>query len=82
MSKKRSKKYRIMNAYGKFFESDVPGAYAGHNSTRKDRRVFGTLTCSVGKLMNKENRVFFHSLEDALSAGFRPCKLCKPMSHD
>lgn len=52
-----------------------PGKYAG---SRKEK-VFGRLDCSSGKkLMKAENRIFFAGWEDAIEAGYRPCKICKP----
>jgi methylphosphotriester-DNA--protein-cysteine methyltransferase len=39
-------------------------------------KIYGTLSCSSGKRMKIENRVFFKSEEEAVSYGFRPCKKC------
>lgn len=39
-------------------------------------KIFGRLNCSPGKRMNKQNRVFFTSPEEAASLGFRPCGHC------
>jgi len=39
-------------------------------------RIYGTLKCRSGKRMNKENRVFFFSEEEAVKADFRPCGHC------
>jgi methylphosphotriester-DNA--protein-cysteine methyltransferase len=55
--------------------SKSPGKYAGH----KGYKIFGTLDCKSGMRMKKENRVFFLNLEDAIIAGYRPCKLCRPI---
>lgn len=40
-------------------------------------KIYGSLTCTSGKRMKKENRVFFASEEEALHLGFRPCGHCK-----
>ena len=32
--------------------------------------------------MKKENRVFFHSLKDAIKEGYRPCKNCRPIDEN
>ena len=72
------KQYKVMGPDGKIFLSETPGRYAGWNGKRKDRLIFGRLDCKSGMRMKKENRVFFHSWADAIAAGFRPCKLCKP----
>ncbi len=39
-------------------------------------RIYGTLTCSSGKRMKKENRVFFSSEEEAIEMGYRCCRNC------
>jgi len=66
--------YKILKN-GKKIDSKVPGIYGGY----KVDKIFGTLTCKSGMRMKKENRVFFHSLEDAVKDGYRPCKNCKPI---
>lgn len=38
--------------------------------------IYGLLTCKSGKLMKKENRVFFSSENEALENGYRPCGNC------
>jgi Metal binding domain of Ada len=39
-------------------------------------KIYGTLQCSSGKRMLRENRVFFSSEAEAIAAGFRPCGHC------
>jgi len=39
-------------------------------------RIYGTLNCSSGKRMKKENRVFFKTEKEALLSNFRPCGHC------
>src|SRR4051812_14421526 len=39
-------------------------------------RIFGTLRCSSGKRMKRENRVFFADWNEAVAAGYRPCGNC------
>jgi methylphosphotriester-DNA--protein-cysteine methyltransferase len=41
-------------------------------------KIYGTLSCSSGKRMKLENRVFFHSEQEAINAGYRPCGHCLP----
>src|ERR1700746_3569759 len=41
-------------------------------------KIYGTLTCSAGKRMKAENRVFFGNEKEALSLGYRPCGQCMP----
>lgn len=65
--------YRILKR-GLIIKSTKPGKYAGW----KKGKIFGRLDCASGMRMKKENRVFFHTWEDALAEGYRPCKKCKP----
>ncbi|MBU2638501.1 MAG: methyltransferase domain-containing protein [Nanoarchaeota archaeon] len=72
----KTKLYSILKG-GRAIQSPMPGEYAG-NSPRK---IFGRLDCGTGKrLMKPENRVFFHTLEDAVTQGYRPCNNCKPIN--
>jgi methylphosphotriester-DNA--protein-cysteine methyltransferase len=47
-------------------------AYAGNIPAK----IYGRLTCSSGKRMKKENRIFFVDRNEAILAGFRPCGKC------
>lgn len=71
------KLYKILKR-GKIIESEIPGALAGY----KIDKIFGRLDCKSGMKMKKENRVFFHTLEDAVMGGYRPCKNCKPIDEE
>lgn len=71
------KLYKILNG-GEIVESETPGTLAGYAPDR----IFGRLDCKSGMRMKKENRVFFHTLEDAVTEGYRPCKNCKPMGEN
>ncbi len=39
-------------------------------------RIYGLLSCTSGKRMKRENRVFFTSIEDAQQNNYRPCGHC------
>jgi methylphosphotriester-DNA--protein-cysteine methyltransferase len=39
-------------------------------------KIYGTLSCTSGKRMKKQNRVFFSDEKEAITAGFRPCGHC------
>ncbi|MBL0063205.1 MAG: metal-binding protein [bacterium] len=39
-------------------------------------KIYGTLACSSGKRMKRENRVFFATEPEAIAEGFRPCGRC------
>jgi methylphosphotriester-DNA--protein-cysteine methyltransferase len=42
----------------------------------KSLKIYGTLSCTPGKRMKKESRVFFKSEEEAIDKGYRPCGHC------
>jgi methylphosphotriester-DNA--protein-cysteine methyltransferase len=42
----------------------------------KQLKIYGTLQCGSGKRLNKANRVFFGSEEEAIQQQFRPCGTC------
>ena len=63
---------------GRVIKSTIPGRYAGW----RPGKIFGRLDCKSGMRIKKENRVFFLTWEDALAAGYRPCKKCKPTPND
>lgn len=67
--------YKILKN-NKIILSEIPGNLAGY----KPDKIFGTLNCKSGMRMKKDNRIFFHSLEDAVKQGYRPCKNCKPIN--
>jgi methylphosphotriester-DNA--protein-cysteine methyltransferase len=70
--------FKVMKS-GKIVESGRPGRFAG-NVTHK---IFGRLDCASGlALMKPGNRVFFLAWEDAVAAGYRPCKKCRPTPRD
>ncbi len=67
-------RFKILKG-GRIISSYAPGKYAGW----KPGKIFGRLDCRSGKrLMKKENRVFFLTWDDAIAAGYRPCKKCRP----
>jgi hypothetical protein len=39
-------------------------------------KIYGILNCSSGKRIKIENRLFFESETEAISAGYRPCGHC------
>jgi hypothetical protein len=49
-----------------------------HLGGYKKARIYGLLTCSSGKRMKVENRVFFQDEKEAIAAGYRPCGHCLP----
>ncbi len=47
----------------------------------RNLKIYGTLKCTSGKRMKRENRVFFNSEEEALSMGYRPCGHCMKIAY-
>jgi methylphosphotriester-DNA--protein-cysteine methyltransferase len=39
-------------------------------------RIYGRLECASGKRLLRRNRVFFADEQEALTAGYRPCRHC------
>ena len=66
--------YKILKD-GQTILSPIPGKFGGN---RPDK-IFGRLDCTAGMRMKKENRVFFHTAEDAIAQCYRACKKCKPL---
>ncbi|HEY1165825.1 MAG TPA: Ada metal-binding domain-containing protein [Chitinophaga sp.] len=48
--------------------------FGGHRKLK----IYGLLSCSSGKQMKPENRVFFETATAAIQAGYRPCGHCMP----
>ncbi len=76
---KEIKKYKLLDANGKLYESETKGEFGGH----KKLRIYGKLDCpSATKYIAKgqyvENRVFFKDEATAIAAGYRPCARCMP----
>ena len=44
----------------------------------KKSKIYGRLSCSSGKKMKVENRIFFSDEAEALAHGYRPCGHCMP----
>ena len=78
MTRQGDVRYRVTRADGSVFDSREPGRFAGITSTR----VFGRLTCPSGKRARPAHRFFFATWDDAVAAGFRPCKRCRPEPGD
>ncbi len=74
MNKNKKRKLYEVLIKGVTILTTTPGKYAGN----RHRKIFGRLDCKSGMRMKKENRVFFHTWDDAIEQGFRPCKNCKP----
>jgi methylphosphotriester-DNA--protein-cysteine methyltransferase len=79
MNDKPAKKYILLGADGKSYESDAKGAYGGHRKSK----IYGALDCKgaarwIAKGHYVRERVFFAGEASAIAAGFRPCAGCLP----
>lgn len=54
--------------------SDVPCPYIG----ARNKKILHHPWCSSVKQMKESNKVCFQTLEEAIAAGYVPCKHCKP----
>ena len=44
-------------------------------------KIYGKLDCRSGKRLNKQNRTFFVSENEAQLMGYRPCGICMKESY-
>ncbi|MBQ4403610.1 MAG: nuclease [Selenomonadaceae bacterium] len=56
------------------FATVLASSYVGNAKTKK----FHYADCSMVNKMNPTNKVFMNSREEAVAAGYVPCKRCKP----
>lgn len=47
----------------------------------KKAKIYGLLSCTAGKRMKIENRVFFKNEKEAIENGYRPCSTCLPQQY-
>lgn len=77
-----SRRFTLLGADGKPFESSEPGTLGGHRGTR----IYGRLDCrAAARALARggyvASRVFFRTPADAQAAGFRPCAVCLPKDY-
>lgn len=74
------KRYQLMGANCKTYESEKPGTFGGNSSTK----IYGRFDCPTALRWLKKNdvykqfRVFFADEQTAMAAGYRPCAHCMP----
>jgi len=56
------------------FATVFAASYVGNANSRK----FHVPSCTYAKKMNPKNRVDFANRDEAVDAGYIPCKRCKP----
>lgn len=73
------KKYKLLGADGKIYESEVPGQFGGNGKLK----IYGRLDCpsalsTIRRFSGsyEKHRVFFEDEATALAAGYRPCGNC------
>lgn len=45
------------------------------------QKIYGSLHCTSGKRLKKNNRIFFTSESEAIDFGYRPCGHCMPTEY-
>lgn len=78
-----AKSYKLLGSDGKFYKSDIPGLIGGH----KKLKIYGRLDCPsalqyIAKGKYVKHRVFFLDEETAISAGYRPCRVCMQEAYE
>ena len=74
--------WTLLGPDGEPFQSSRPGHLGGHRGTR----IYGRLDCpaalrAISRGGYAAHRVFFATVQDAISAGYRPCAVCLPDAH-
>ncbi|AZA80156.1 metal-binding protein [Chryseobacterium sp. G0186] len=47
----------------------------------KKLKIYGLLSCTSGKRMKRENRIFFMNEKEALQNNYRPCGHCMKVAY-
>ena len=73
------RRWTLLNADGKPYQSPVPGQFGGHRAGKR----YGRLDCraalqAIARGGYVKNRVFFADEATAIRAGYRPCAVCMP----
>lgn len=76
------KMYKLLDATGNIYESEMPGTLGGHRKLK----IYGRLDCpSAKRYIEKgqyvQHRVFFADEKTAIEAGYRPCAKCMPEAY-
>ena len=71
-----SKRYKLLVADGKFYESDTKSQFGGNSKLKKKKKIDCPSALSTIKRFPgsyEKVRVFFFFFITALAAGYRPC---------
>jgi len=76
------KRWTLIGANGRPYESAAPGTLGGHRRAR----IYGRLDCpatrrAIARGGYVQHRVFFLAEADARAAGYRPCAVCMPQAY-
>jgi len=76
------RKWTVIGADGKPYETARPGTLGGHRGTR----IYGRLDCpgalrAIARGGYVKSRVFFLNRTQARAAGYRPCAVCLPKEY-
>ncbi|AKU97914.1 hypothetical protein AKJ09_04578 [Labilithrix luteola] len=77
-----NRRWKLIGADGKAYESPVPGHFGGH----RKGKIYGRLDCRAARQAIAHggyvaHRVFFLNEETARAAGYRACAVCMPAEH-
>jgi len=77
-----TRRYRLLGADGRSYDSATPGTLGGHARLR----LFGRLDCPgarrwLARGHYAAHRVFFADEATARAAGYRPCAVCLPREY-
>lgn len=80
--KSSSSDFLITDSNNQQFFSNKKGSWGGHKSLK----IFGKLNCPsalywIAKGHYTKHRVFFHNVQTAIQAGYRPCAKCLPEAY-
>lgn len=76
------RRWRLLGADGRPFDSPRPGTLGGHRGSR----IYGRLDCRAARRAIERGgyvgqRVFFADEASARAAGYRPCAVCLPAAY-
>ena len=78
----RSKKYTMLGADRRPYQSETPGQFGGH----RKMKIYGRLDCpaalrAIAAGGYVASRIFFADEPTAVAAGYRPCATCMPAAY-
>lgn len=72
---------RITYEPGPIYTNEQPSKEYKFVSSKLSK-IFHTLSCPIAKNIKEENKIYYSTTEEAISAGKKPCKKCNPERHE